>query len=395
MKNQMLWAFCLAVLLAASPVAALTVDDVMGLTRAGASDAVILAKIDADATVFHLTVQEILDLKAAGVSDDVITYMINTGKLDTSGSTENAPPVEEQPQAAQPENDAENYDGGGQVGLGVYGGPGGVGFGVSFGYYYPYWPGYSYGYYYDPFWWPSWPYYYSYWPPYPYYHSYYDPWYACGGGYYHDYYDGCYDNYYHDGYGDSYRVDKGRNVGSRGPASPVDRVVKSPDAPTTSRIQSRETVRLRDPNPDMAQATPTVIRGKLTRPGAPDPQKVSLNSGSRNQLRTQPGKAQMVTRSTGRNQVRVQPGRTVMRSYPGSRSQAGPAPAPSRQVTRSGRGGSYYQGGAAHSAPPSRGGYSYGRGGGSSPSMGSRGGGSRGSYGGGGGGHSGGRSGKH
>jgi hypothetical protein len=250
------------------------VDDVIGLTRAGANDAVILAKIDADGTVFHLTVQEILDLKAAGVSDTVITYMINTGKLDVSDPTEQTPPVEAQTQPVLPDDDAGYDEGGAQVGVGLYGGPSGVGFGVSFGYYYPYWPGYSYAYYYDPFWWPSWPYYYSYWPPYPYYHSYYDPWYACGGGYYHDYYDGCYNNYYGDGYGygDSYHVDKGRNVGSRGPASPVDRVVKSPDVPTTSRSQSRQTVRLRDPNPDMAQTTPNVIRGRWTRPGSRTPE---------------------------------------------------------------------------------------------------------------------------
>ena len=381
MKHRILGALCLAVFLAASPVAALTVDDVMGLTRAGANDAVILAKIDADGTVFRLTVEEILELKAAGVSDTVITYMINTGKLDVSEETQEAPAAEAQSQPVEAEDEAQYDEPSGQ-----YGASGGynssVGFGISFGYYYPYWPGYSYAYYYDPFWWPSWPYYYSYWPPYPYYNSYYDPWYACGGDHYHHYYDDWYDHHYNDGYPDPYRVDKGRNVGNRGPVDPVERVIKNPGSPATSRSLSRQTIRLRDSNPDMVATTPTVIRGKVTRPGAPDPQKVSLNPTLRNQVRTQPGKAQVGARPTVRNQVRTQPGKAAVKERPAPRSGANPPQEPTRKEAQSRKDDNSHQDGKARTAPPDRQGYSPGRDRGrSDPSAGSRSGKSQGSSG--------------
>jgi len=80
MKRRILGLAIFTLVLAAGPVQAITLEDVVGLTRADASNAVIMAQIEADGTVFHLTVDEILALKEAGVSDSVITFMINTGK---------------------------------------------------------------------------------------------------------------------------------------------------------------------------------------------------------------------------------------------------------------------------------------------------------------------------
>ncbi|HYV51184.1 MAG TPA: hypothetical protein VE910_04715 [Dongiaceae bacterium] len=192
MTYRILGALSLMLLMAA-PVAAITIDEVIKLTEAGASDSVIMAKIDDDGTVFHPTVDDILLLKQKGVSDVVITYMMNSGKVDQGDQVQESTPSDE---AGPPADDnAKNdttYDdgGGGDVGVGLgFDSYGNVG--VSFGYYYPHWPGYWYSYYYDPFWWPSWCYYWGYYAPYPYYYWYHDPWYACNS-YYHGYYDHCY-----------------------------------------------------------------------------------------------------------------------------------------------------------------------------------------------------------
>jgi hypothetical protein len=85
-------------LVLAGSAQAITVAEVIGLTRAEANDAVIMAKIEADGTVFRLTVDEILELKEAGVSDTVITFMINTGKVDLGSDV-----VEEVPEEAAEE----------------------------------------------------------------------------------------------------------------------------------------------------------------------------------------------------------------------------------------------------------------------------------------------------
>jgi hypothetical protein len=389
MKNPILGALSLALLMAAAPVYALTVDEVIGLSRAGASDSLILSKIDADRTVFHLTVAEILDLKEKQVSDVVITYMVNTGKTEVLENTN--PGTAPDSTAVTPNDQNQKYSGtddGGQVGMGVgvdsYGGVG-----LSFGYYYPHWPGYYYSYYYDPFWWPSWSFYAGFWQPYPYYYWYYDPWY--NGGYYHGYYDHCYyGGHYHygynDGYGDSYA--DGRNVGNRGSGTGYDRVIKNPSGPgapgsgasagNRALKQSRESFRMRDPGSDLAavQSVPNVIRGQVRRPVANH----AVTRVQRSRYSTQPSPQYMrsvprgsqVTRNTTRSQPAPQEV-TVVRSRPSDGGQRVARAAP--------------QGG--RSAPPSfSGGRSFG-GGGSSGGI--RGGG--GFHGGGGGG--GGRTGKH
>lgn len=290
MKTRILSVLGLVAVLAATPAHALTVEDVIGLTRAGASDAVIMAKIDADGTVFRLTVEEILELKSTGVSDAVITYMINSGKLEVEAT---APEVST---PAQSEVQSDPYEGqvaddGGDFGMSV--GVSNYGFGISFGYYYPHWPGYWYGGYYDPFYWTSWPYYYSYWQPYPYHWWYYDPWYACYP-YPHHYYDGWYD-YHYPGYGGHYRDDKGRNVGNRGPVDHADRVIKGPGSPgqDAARVErTRQTVRLRQPSPGVGKSdsAPTVIRGKV-RSSDPSPGRtVHLKPVDRTRYRSQPAK---------------------------------------------------------------------------------------------------------
>jgi outer membrane lipoprotein SlyB len=56
----------------------LSTEDVKKMTKAGLSDNVITAQIDATHIVFHLSSADIIDLKKAGVSQRVINHMIQT-----------------------------------------------------------------------------------------------------------------------------------------------------------------------------------------------------------------------------------------------------------------------------------------------------------------------------
>lgn len=57
---------------------AVTVADIIELTRAGLSDDILVAVIDADRTVFSLDKDTILELKGAGVSRAVLLKMIKS-----------------------------------------------------------------------------------------------------------------------------------------------------------------------------------------------------------------------------------------------------------------------------------------------------------------------------
>jgi hypothetical protein len=71
--------FAVALLLLAPAVAsAVTIDDLIGLSKAGLADDILTALIDADRTVFQLTPDQIVQLKTAGVRDAVIVKMIGT-----------------------------------------------------------------------------------------------------------------------------------------------------------------------------------------------------------------------------------------------------------------------------------------------------------------------------
>jgi hypothetical protein len=59
---------------------ALTVADVIALSRAGVSDVVLTALVDADRTIFALSTEQVLALRDAGVSDTVLLKMIASRK---------------------------------------------------------------------------------------------------------------------------------------------------------------------------------------------------------------------------------------------------------------------------------------------------------------------------
>ncbi len=79
----------LVVSLAAGRAEAVTVRDVIELSKAGLSDSVLLALIDVDRSVFSIDTDTLKQLKSAGVSDAVIVAMIKSGR---ERPVENTPP---------------------------------------------------------------------------------------------------------------------------------------------------------------------------------------------------------------------------------------------------------------------------------------------------------------
>ena len=70
--------FCLA----ASSAWAISLRDIIELSRAGVSDDVLVELIAIDETVFHLSRADLLDLTAAGVSDRVVIAMLRTAGIE-------------------------------------------------------------------------------------------------------------------------------------------------------------------------------------------------------------------------------------------------------------------------------------------------------------------------
>jgi hypothetical protein len=64
------------------PALAVTVDEIVGLARAGVSDAVILALIGRDKSILSVGPNEIVNLRRQGVSETVIVAMMNSGRAE-------------------------------------------------------------------------------------------------------------------------------------------------------------------------------------------------------------------------------------------------------------------------------------------------------------------------
>jgi hypothetical protein len=70
----------LIVLCIPSAARAVTLDDIIALSKAGVSADVLVAVIDADRTVFTLNTEELVLLKKAGVPSSVIVKMLGTAR---------------------------------------------------------------------------------------------------------------------------------------------------------------------------------------------------------------------------------------------------------------------------------------------------------------------------
>ena len=81
-------------LFAPSKARAVTIDDIVALSKAGVAESVLIAVIDADQTIFTLTPQQIIELKRAGVADSVVTKMVLSARdIDGSRPRDEAPSV--------------------------------------------------------------------------------------------------------------------------------------------------------------------------------------------------------------------------------------------------------------------------------------------------------------
>jgi hypothetical protein len=71
-----------AVVLALLPLRAeaVTIRDLVALSKSGVSDEILMALIDADRTVFTLDADQLILLKSSGVSDRVVLKMLRSGR---------------------------------------------------------------------------------------------------------------------------------------------------------------------------------------------------------------------------------------------------------------------------------------------------------------------------
>ncbi len=98
-------AAALVTLLLASPARAISVNEIIELSRAGVSEDVLVALVQTGRTVFTLDAEQILALKMAGVSDRVVVAMTETGRA-AGEVPAGGPAAVEQGVAAEPENPA-------------------------------------------------------------------------------------------------------------------------------------------------------------------------------------------------------------------------------------------------------------------------------------------------
>lgn len=65
-----------------TPAFALTLDQVLGLARAGVTDSIILALIDRDKTIFAIEPDQIVKLQREGISEPVLLALLKSGRAE-------------------------------------------------------------------------------------------------------------------------------------------------------------------------------------------------------------------------------------------------------------------------------------------------------------------------
>ena len=84
-------AVTIGLVLTGSAFAAMTVDDVVKLSKGGISPNIIISQIKKDSTKFNLSVDDLLKLKQAGVSDAVVNAMVAGPAAAATASNAPAP----------------------------------------------------------------------------------------------------------------------------------------------------------------------------------------------------------------------------------------------------------------------------------------------------------------
>jgi len=78
-----------------APASAVTVKEIVSLTKAGVSEPVILALIERDKTIFTITPEQLITLQKEGLTDAVLLAMLRSGRQEL--------PVQEQGYLVQQE----------------------------------------------------------------------------------------------------------------------------------------------------------------------------------------------------------------------------------------------------------------------------------------------------
>src|SRR5262245_51834169 len=73
-------AVCGLACVAAAPVSAISVEQIVALSKAGVSEAVILALMDRDQTILTIDPEQVVALKRQGLSDKLIVAMLQNGR---------------------------------------------------------------------------------------------------------------------------------------------------------------------------------------------------------------------------------------------------------------------------------------------------------------------------
>jgi hypothetical protein len=74
--------FLLALLTVTPRASAVTVDQIVALSKAGISEPVILALIDRDRTIFTIDPEQLVTLKQDGLSDAILMAMLKSGRAE-------------------------------------------------------------------------------------------------------------------------------------------------------------------------------------------------------------------------------------------------------------------------------------------------------------------------
>lgn len=101
MLRRTVFALITAVALTAGRADAVTIRDLIELSKAGLSDPVLLALIEVDRSVFNIDTATLKQLKEAGVSDQVIVALIKSGRQRPEPVA--APAPEPLPREREPE----------------------------------------------------------------------------------------------------------------------------------------------------------------------------------------------------------------------------------------------------------------------------------------------------
>src|SRR5262245_12628141 len=109
--RRVLLLLCLVLPLAAARADALTVRDIIELSKAGVGADVLLALVEVDRGIFPNDVATIKALKEAGVSEKVISAMVRKGRMPiVQEPPPPAPAPEPEPQIAPPPIVIEHHD---------------------------------------------------------------------------------------------------------------------------------------------------------------------------------------------------------------------------------------------------------------------------------------------